>query len=380
MLSITLKRIKNEWIFQYHIIRLAVDWTVFLYIFIPFFIYVGFQYYVWWTTEDIFSINLSYWQTSIGLYILCWTGRIRSFIQEADQLFLIPKKKLMNSLKKHGLIYSFAINLLFCLLVWAALLPFLVKVYHWSNQTILLTLLFTVLLRFMVSCIKKYVFLIILKRWLLFVISGLIFLSFAALHAIAFNLLLYSNAIGFSMLLLQIIAMLFFGAVMIRFQSGRFFRESEYEQQQKMRLISYLFNKTGIIENKSLMKRKLPFVFKESNIIFANRSTVNILVETRFKAFLRNTTNLKILSQYLIFGAVAIWIVPFWMRWIVWGVLTLGMVFWMNGYYKESLQVSFMRLFTWTFMDKMSARRKAIILLSLPSLLLLFVVLLAPMH
>src|SRR5665648_842969 len=107
-----LLRIVSDWKYQYQVFRTAVDWIVAIYIVIPFsYIFIDFYLSVWREVPGwLFSIPLN---ALIGLIVVfIWSGTVRIFLEDADQLFLLQRKEWISRIIKYSLGYSVASNLL----------------------------------------------------------------------------------------------------------------------------------------------------------------------------------------------------------------------------------------------------------------------------
>ncbi|ANE46729.1 hypothetical protein SY83_11100 [Paenibacillus swuensis] len=339
---------------------------------IPLCLLSGNQYYRWWVTEDILTLNFPFGLTVIALYLFCWTGTIRSFIHEADQLFMLTQPDRMQSLKRYSLLYSVIIHLVSCAVVWVILLPYWVRIEGWSISIWLLTLVCTILFRFIISCVHKYNFLLNMQFWKRLITHLSFIVISAAVYSATLLLLIRQHTAGYCLLLLLVLIMSVLCRRITRFQRSHLVKEAEFECRQRGRMLSYILG--GVVNKKRIWRRKNPYILKMSNPLFTKRSTSSILVETRLKAFVRDSSQVNIVLQYLVIGAGAIWSVPWWMGWGVWLFLTVGLVVWMSQYYKQSLQESYMRMFTWNWRDVQKAHHATVVLLSLPSLLLLVAV------
>lgn len=106
-------RIVQQWQFNYQLLKGIVDWIVWLYICIP----TGlFSYYLYRETILQKQFGLLEWVPVelflFVLFLLLQFGIIRSFLEPADQLFLIQQRKLMQKLLFGGLFYSLLLQML----------------------------------------------------------------------------------------------------------------------------------------------------------------------------------------------------------------------------------------------------------------------------
>lgn len=86
------RRAGSDWKYQYGVWKTAVDWTVALYIVIPA-VLIGLNgYALLWKNQYGWMEGLSFSWLLIALYLFTWSGRIRTFMEEGDQLFLLQRK------------------------------------------------------------------------------------------------------------------------------------------------------------------------------------------------------------------------------------------------------------------------------------------------
>lgn len=107
------KRLGRQWQFNLTIFKSIADWTVWIYLFIP---TALFSYYLYRETIMQKQFGLLEWiPFEVFLYVLfllLQTGTIRSYLESADQLFLIQQKAHCRKLLTGGLIYSLSLKIL----------------------------------------------------------------------------------------------------------------------------------------------------------------------------------------------------------------------------------------------------------------------------
>lgn len=86
------RRVGSDWRYQYGVWKTAVDWTVALYIVIPA-VLIGLNgYALLWKNQYGWMEGVPFSWLLISLYLFAWSGRIRTFMEEGDQLFLLQRK------------------------------------------------------------------------------------------------------------------------------------------------------------------------------------------------------------------------------------------------------------------------------------------------
>jgi hypothetical protein len=131
--TLCFKRLKQEWSYQWRVWRMAIDWTVALYLVIPVMAALIYQYIAWWHQLPQWSNQLPRYWVFIPFVLFLFTGKIRSLIQEADQLFLRSNDEWYESLLRFGHRYSILLQGLFSMLWVALFAPFLSGLYGWKT-------------------------------------------------------------------------------------------------------------------------------------------------------------------------------------------------------------------------------------------------------
>nr|WP_309099870.1 ABC transporter permease [Fredinandcohnia onubensis] len=92
----------------------------------------------------------------ILLYFFCWEGRIRTFLEEADQLFLLQKRNLVVALKKSTrnlYVLGYSVGVLILIGIVA---PFLFNYYKLSWLEILSVTFYFISLKALILGWKQY--------------------------------------------------------------------------------------------------------------------------------------------------------------------------------------------------------------------------------
>src|SRR5690625_1105819 len=98
--QIFFQRLINEWKFQISVFRTILDWTVIVYIVLPIVVIFSFIYCSWWIEIPDWSILLPNGIFFFIFYLFSLTGQVRTYVQDADQLFLLKHNNIFLILKK----------------------------------------------------------------------------------------------------------------------------------------------------------------------------------------------------------------------------------------------------------------------------------------
>lgn len=103
-LAILFNRLLQDFRFQYKVVKMVLDWTVLLYIVVPGLVIAGFIYRSWWIDLPAWNEFVCLPFIAVFIYLISWTSRYRTFVKEADEVFLL-KHKLKYFNLKNGHIY-----------------------------------------------------------------------------------------------------------------------------------------------------------------------------------------------------------------------------------------------------------------------------------
>ena len=120
-------------------LRLAVDWTVWLYLLVP-----GLLYLIGWYSS-LWTKPLPTWATELSVPVLTGlidiimlSGGVLIFVEEADMLFLKSRPLWMRTLMKQGLIRACLLHLGKMIVITALTAPLWSRVYDMSFTPIAL--------------------------------------------------------------------------------------------------------------------------------------------------------------------------------------------------------------------------------------------------
>ncbi|PAQ13502.1 hypothetical protein CD798_15560 [Bacillaceae bacterium SAOS 7] len=131
--QLLLDRIKRNGRSKYKMWKSILDWTVLLYIAMPAMVAGGIIYRSWWIEIPEWSDQFNFFFLNFLVYTFCWFGQNRTYVQEADGLFLLKHRQKFIRMKQWALAYSVGQAVLKSLLLTLVLLPFLL--FHFSLVT-----------------------------------------------------------------------------------------------------------------------------------------------------------------------------------------------------------------------------------------------------
>lgn len=284
-------RVIRNWKFQSQVFRSVTDWTVVLYILIPAVIFCIAIYLSWWKELPVWLDNIPFIIPFFVLYLLSWSGNIRTFIVEADKVFLVKNQDLLRGLKRRAYFYSFLQQILVLCAGISCLLPFLLHYYLLSWQEIIVLFVYFSSLQACLLFLKYQIRKIVstFQKSVIFLLLFLVFNWFSQwIYSIVVNGYRFPvYAIFIAILILSIILSL--KAIS---KLGSLDIYIEMEQERKSSITQYIFMASPQIEKPVVMRRKKPLLFRNSKRIFKECSPINGLIELFIKIVIRNTSHL----------------------------------------------------------------------------------------
>ncbi|MFZ7103337.1 MAG: ABC transporter permease [Peptococcaceae bacterium] len=364
------RRLLGELKFQFSVWKSAIDWTVALYIILPALAFAIYQYLLWWQNPP-FWLNLLPADLLFAMaFFFAWSGTMRVFLREEDQLFLLYKKQWLKQIIKYGLIYSFALDLLFSMFFILLLAPFILLYYKFSLLQLTAFFLLTFLSKVFLGLAKQLLTLRF-SGWRQFIVlKGSLILG-TLLFAASLSKMLENFMICIVTILILFITGGILSSKRINYQ-GAFLADVDREQNERLKYVDLLLSLAGINMKKPRKQRKRPWLFPNSGLIFKERNAVNGLAELAIKLTLRNRRHLLQYLQFVLFCIFfQIMGIPDSLRWLMWLVFAFAFIGFAGLLWKENLASEFMELFYLSLEDQQFALRKFLFIMTLPGLLLI---------
>ncbi|WP_449355548.1 ABC transporter permease [Virgibacillus natechei] len=322
------RRFVEEWKFQWKVLRSVFDWTVILYVVIPALVVAPFVYmemwqdiHLYWSEEIPFAILLGL------ILILSVIGNFRTFLLEADLLFLVQRKKFLYQLKLSGFLYSVLGVILSTAVLFIVILPIFVFIYDFFVMDILCLFVAVNAFRFLLLTIKKIISRS-LRKWI----------AFPAVFVVAFMLILNADSMMLAIGSLLIIGFVCYFHLTQFVTTNRYFlQELAIEQSERVRYIKLILNFSQEVEMPPVKQRKRPMLFRNSGRVFKVRSKENSLLEFLLKAFLRNKGYIKSYTQIIGLSLFGIIVLPVWLKWILFLCFTLFVNTWIKSIYRQMM-------------------------------------------
>ncbi|MEH7226379.1 ABC transporter permease [Bacillus sp. JJ1566] len=310
-------RFRKEIAYQWGIFRSVVDWTIFLYIFVPIIAVGGYHYYTWWSEIPNWVNHIPLPFILSLLYLFCWQGRIRTFLEEADQLFLLQKRSLILALKKwtrNLYVTGYSVGILFLITI---LVPILIHHYNLTLNEILGLAIYFISLKALILGWKQSLD-GIASIWKKSFYTILVFVIIWA-----FSITLVQWAFNTSVLflwftsLIQWLLFLVNSSKRIR-RLTTFSTDVDIEKQAKLTYVKSIFAFSEYVEKVPSQKKRSPFFYRNSKRIYKNRNRRRSLQEICIKVFFRNKSYLFQCLQITSITTAALLIIPpIWIKCII---------------------------------------------------------------
>ncbi|MCY8373037.1 ABC transporter permease [Bacillus haynesii] len=310
--SLFFSRLKADCLYQLRIIKLVIDWTVALYIVLPA-AGIGVYQYIKWLNGGSFHNG---WQA--GLIVLAPAvftlfGSVRTFLMEADQLYLLQKKTLVVNMKRCGYLYCLFVQFCKWLFAAAVFIPLFVRQFGVELNACLAVFFFYFCLNFLITVLKQRNFGRQYKLKHRVLDAGLIF--FVWLSACAVVLFFVWPIVLLSGLVLLTAAVKTAGGTLGNM--FLFYEEVEFDNRRKLRLAKFFLamNLDGSVPKPGKREAKRPrLFFKKSQKIFKARTVQNGLKEIFFKVMLRHPDYKRQLMQMIGIFTALMMVGPLWMK------------------------------------------------------------------
>ncbi|MFS1517558.1 ABC transporter permease [Bacillus sp. SCS-151] len=370
--SLFFERLKREWKFQWGIFRSIADWTIIVYIIIPTLLACSYIYGLWWITIPSWIVPVPELYLFLVVYLYCWLGACRFFIEEADQLYLIQKKQIVRNLKKIAVSYNVISNSIKMSIIMIIFAPFLFIHYNLNVQTVMIAFIFFLSLKLLILMLKKW--LSYFKRsWLK---KGILLILFLILGSIiSFTNMLFIPQFIITMTFVFLLTYLFIVRRMIR-QTGTFFEDVITEKEEKLKYASTILQ-ISKIDQPAKIKRKRPLLFSKSQRIFSYWTKQNTLVEVFIKILLRNKQYIFSLLRLIGISVPTVIIVPaIWLKWLLCIGIIIVIKIWLSSMWDHIQNKHFIMHVNQDQKELALARTKAVNIFWVPSMLFIITLLL----
>lgn len=368
------RRLRANALFQYKLVRMAVDWTVALYLVIPAIGIAGYHYVLWLREPPAWLAAVPVTAFVALLFLFACSGGWRWYAEDADQLVLLPSRRWLARMRLLALAWGVLAHAASTLALAALLLP-LQRALPLPPQTAAWLFAAAGLLRLNLALARQWLRLT-RERWWQRAFGSALLAAPAAL-ALA-GVRVAAGAAGGAALCAG--GALVLGALWLcqararlRARVGTFAREIELEREAKLRLARLLLS--GFLDKPRRSVRSRPYAFRRSQLLFRYRSPISGLSEVLLKSFIRSPAQLRLYATFTAALCAGIALVPSApVRTVVWLASAFLLSYWMKQYGKEAMTAPFVTMFPWRDRTRIGTLRKCTHLLTVPGFLLISLV------
>lgn len=336
--KVFLPRLIQNLKYQWRTFGLVADWSIVVYLLIPLALIGLFIYRSWWLETPDWAVSIPLFLFFLLGYLFSWQGNYRIFSEEADKVFLIKKHDLFFNFKKWSFAYSLLYQAFITVVVLFLLLPFFVSHFNLSAAHITSFFLFLLAMKYLLIYTKYYLRLIQMKilRILADYLVFSVYSSFAATMYILWmdDWIILMNVISIGIIIVSVA--LYYRLIK---KPSSFQSLLAIDREQKLKTAGMIYHFSFEIEKTPVIKRRKPWLFRNSRVIFQKRSPVSGFLELFIKVFLRNKTYLLSYLRMLLLTAVAIILAPpVWVKLLIFVGFVVTVNVWVEAVWDKTVR------------------------------------------
>lgn len=323
-------RLIKGWKYQYGVIRSIADWTIMLYLVIPFTIISVLIYRSWWLETPVWLEHIPLIILYLVIYAFSWSGNIHTLVEEADKVFLIRDRNLYYGMKKWGYAFSLIVQMFASAMLIGLALPFLRNLYHLDWQEISVWLWYFIALKPVILYLKFQLRKIDKRLKKL----GAGFLLFILLSWVSQGIFYVWDKGAFPFIYLfgaAAAAVFIFLTLKLLIKISAIEHEIDMGMRDRTKYIELIFTASYDIEKPIYMpKRSKPLLFRKSKVVFRKRTKINGFLELFIKIFIRNYSYIGGYFQMISITSAALVIIPpYWIKAIIFVGFLIMMYSWL---------------------------------------------------
>jgi ABC-2 type transport system permease protein len=339
-----LSRIARFWREQLRIWKTAFDWTVMLYLVVPGLWILGGLWLEMLREPPAWLLALPPGLALAVFAILMVAGRLRTFLEEADVLALLQRRRWVRTLKTGGAAYTLAAQAVATALLFTVLLPWLRLHDAFGADGLAMWAVFTLACRSLAAAARRLAASLLRgwRRW-----TANVLLSCALIACYAGAVSASDGSAAFLGAGAAAAFALWAGAVraLVRMRGGY---EADLQAELRARTASAaLLLAVAAIEEKPAPLMKRPMLFPRSGRILRASDPGAMLAEMRIKAFLRQPRQLGQGFRLIAIPTVALVSVPGWVALILAVVLMALVASWLQRDFRVWMDEPFIARFPW---------------------------------
>lgn len=328
--KIFVDRLVSEWKFQYGVIRTVADWTIILYLIIPSVAVFSILYRSWWLEMPVWIEHIPLFLLFFLLYLLSWNGNYRTYLQEADKVFLIKKTKVYLGLKKWANAYSLLFQTVAIGTIILIILPFFINHYYLEWGEIFALFFFFAGLKMFIMMVK-YHLKKIEKKFKRVILTFFVFIVLSLIIQLIYIFFEKGTILPVYLSSMVFIAASIFKRLQTLKQNSWADTELKIEQEERTKYIQLIFSFSYEVEKPVISNRSKPLFFRKSKRIFKKRTQVNGYTELFIKVFSRNVSYITSYFQIISITVAGLVIAPpLWLKAIIFLAFLIGMYSWLS--------------------------------------------------
>lgn len=326
-------RVKQNWTYQYKIMKSVVDWTVFVYFVIPLTVITIAIYKSWWEELPNWIHNISFYWIFIVFFLFFWGNHFRTYVKEADSIFLRKNEVLLLHMRRWGIIYSYIYEIVLLLFSFVFIAPFWFQHYGYNLHQLLLFGGLCLSIKWVIMGIKGKLN-VEVTGWRTLIsgiplLLGTILVWSFCYQAFINNQIAIILGITITLTIVSIIL------IWPRYKDNhRLEQDLAIDRFEKTKIIDMIFSLSMDIEKmpKRYSSRKSPVTFSKSGRIFNRRTPKNGFLELFMKV---NARNIQYITGYFqiigITSAATIILPPMWLKITIIIAGSLFLLSWINS-------------------------------------------------
>jgi ABC-2 type transport system permease protein len=327
------KRLFGELGYQWGVMKSVLDWTIVVYLVIPVLVSAPLVYADMWQNSHLYwSGKLPMAVLFVLLLLVTSGGNYRTYLMEADLLYLLQKKELLYPFKQMGFLFSVISSVIQVGMAGVITLPLFVEVYGLGLAEMVSMLAVVLAVRLLFMTLKKFTTRVFFKLAL-----------FGLMAAAATVLATEAPPLVSGILSISVAGSIIFYHLGQTSKSDRWFmREIEIEEHERVRYIKLILTYSMEVEKEPVNQRSRPLVmFSRSQRLFKKgRSKEDGLLELLIKGFLRRNY-LTLYVQMFLLTMSAVILLPMWLKWFVFAGYGFFIHSWLKSLFRKMLDSPF---------------------------------------
>ncbi|WP_020619661.1 ABC transporter permease [Paenibacillus daejeonensis] len=361
-------RLKKYGTDQYRVWKGALDWTVWLYLIVPGLFIGGGTYLEIWQSPPSWLLQLPAGLYPAILIISLLLGRLRTFMEEADVLFLVQQRSWLRVLVLRGILYTFIVQMITTALLFVPLLPYLVRGLELSWEVIAIGYGWTVAFK-MICSITANLMDAKWTGWRRHVIGTLWFILLVAIFV--YGMLQWMSLSATAGLIGVGAAFAVITWLIGRKLASRSSLYSDIASEQDARLASTKLLLSQAAPVKPIGRQKKPLVMRRSGRLFRGSEPTVILAEMYVKSAIRQFGYVRLNLGFFSVSITAVLLSPLWLGIVLVLILPLLAGSWQRLQWQQWFSERFVVQFRWRDEDAADAMVRSKFLLLLPGVAIL---------